>query len=146
MGLLDTALGMLGGSQSEPDQPGNSQPALLQTVLAMLSNNSGEGGGLGGLIGQFNNAGLGNIVSSWIGTGENLPISAQQIQDALGGHLGQVAESTGMSQGDTAQQLSQLLPGLVDKLTPNGELPQEGGDLGGLGNIGAILGQFTSKT
>lgn len=145
MGLLDAAMSMFGG-QSPSSDP---KAALLQAALSMLTNNQGgQGGGLGGLLNQFNQAGLGNIVSSWVGTGENQPISAQQIQDALGNsHLGQLAESAGLSQSDAAQHLSELLPGLIDKLTPNGQLPESGsgGGFGDLSNIASILGQFTAK-
>jgi len=144
MGLLDAALGMFGGQSSSSDP----KAALLQAALSMLANNQAQGGGLSGLLEQFNQAGLGNIVSSWIGTGQNLPISAQQVQDALGGsHLGQLADSAGLSQDDAAQHLSELLPGLVDKLTPNGQLPEAGNNaaFADLNNIASMLGQFTAK-
>ena len=132
MGLLDIALGMLGGNAQQPDDP---KAALLQAAIGMLSNS----GGLQGVIGSLQNAGLGDALASWIGTGQNMPVSGEQIQQALGngGQLEQLAQATGLSNSDTANQLSEMLPGLIDKITPNGELPQ-----GGLGDLGGILGQL----
>jgi uncharacterized protein YidB (DUF937 family) len=147
MGLLDAALGMMNG-QGGTSSSADPKAALLQAAIAMLTNSQGQGGGLSGLLNQFNKAGLGNIVSSWIGTGHNMPISADQIRDALGGsHLGQLADSAGLSQDDAAQHLSEILPGLVDKLTPNGQLPQADNNaaFGDLNNIASMLGQFTEK-
>ena len=119
MGLLDTALGMLGGN----NQANDPKAMLIQAAIGLLSNQQ-QGGGLQNLLGAFQNAGLGSIVSSWVSTGQNLPISADQIQQALGGgHLSQLASASGLSHEDTAQQLSDLLPGLIDKMTPNGQVP-----------------------
>jgi len=77
-----------------------------------------------------------------VGTGANLPISAEQLQSVLGGDtLGRLAEQTGLSHSDLGQQLSQLLPQVVDHLTPNGELPAGGADLGSMvsGLLGGLL-------
>jgi uncharacterized protein YidB (DUF937 family) len=93
----------------------------------MLSNNQQGGSGLAGLLGQFQQAGLGNVAQSWIGKGENLPISGDQLQQILGsGQIGQIAQQLGLSNEQTSGQLADLLPGLIDKLTPNGEAPQQG--------------------
>ncbi|MBX9901384.1 MAG: YidB family protein [Burkholderiaceae bacterium] len=135
MGLLDTALGMLGGN----NQANDPKAMLIQAAIGLLSNQQ-QGGGLQNLLGAFQNAGLGSIVSSWVGTGQNLPISADQIQQALGGgHLSQLAEASGLSHEDTAQHLSDLLPGLIDKMTPNGQVPDHA-------NIdpAALMQQFSS--
>ena len=81
-------------------------------------------GGLGGLLNQFQQSGLGNIMKSWIGTGPNQPVSPNQVGSALGPNIIKVlAEKTGMSEQELTAQLSQILPGVVDKLTPNGRLP-----------------------
>ena len=132
MGLLDIALDMLGGNEQQPNDP---KAALLQAAIGMLSNS----GGLQGLMGSLQNAGLGDALASWIGTGQNMPVSGEQIQQALGsgGQLEQLAQATGLSNSDAASQLSEMLPGLIDKITPNGELPQ-----GRLGDLGGILGQL----
>jgi len=131
MGLLDSVLGSLtkGGSGS-----GNQ---LLDAVLSMVSNP--DTGGLSGLLARFQESGLGNLADSWVSTGRNLPISADQIQDALGsGQLGAIAEKLGLSQGDAASKLAELLPGVVDKLTPNGQVPDAGG-------LGDLLGSLAKR-
>lgn len=120
MGLLDAALGMLNGNQHQGNDP---KAMLIQAAFGMLSNQQ-QGGGLQDLIEAFQNAGLGEVVSSWVGTGQNLPISATQIQQALGdGQLAQLAESAGISHEDAAGHLAQMLPGLIDHLTPDGQVP-----------------------
>ncbi len=140
MGLLDSILGsVLGGGQNQ----NSGQAALINAVIQMIANKGGSGamgnamnsggggglGGLGGLIGALTQGGLGNVASSWVGTGQNLPISPEQLQNALGGGggglLAQIAQQAGMSHGDAASGLSQVLPGLIDKLTPDGQLPQQ---------------------
>lgn len=139
MGLLDIALGALSGNAQQSDDP---KAALLQAAIGMLTN----GGGLQGLMGSLQNAGLGDALASWISTGQNMPVSGEQIQQALGngGQLEQLAQAAGLSSGDTASQLSELLPGLIDKITPNGEVPQgERADLGGI--LGQLLGGLKSS-
>lgn len=140
MGLLDSILGsVLGGGQNQ----NSGQAALINAVIQMIANKGGGGmgsalnsggggglGGLGGLIGALTQGGLGNVASSWVGTGQNLPISPEQLQSALGGGAGggllaQIAQQAGLSHSDAASGLSQVLPGLVDKLTPDGQLPQQ---------------------
>jgi uncharacterized protein YidB (DUF937 family) len=143
MGLLDSVLGgMLGGGQQ---QQGGGAGALINIVAGMLANShggpnaaGGGGGGLGGLAEQFQKGGLGDVMNSWIGKGENLPIAPDQLGNVLGGDLlGKLTQHTGMGQDDLLGQLSQLLPQMVDKATPDGQIPS-----GGLGDIGAILGKL----
>jgi len=136
MSLLDTALGMLGNAQQ---RSGDTQGNLVQAALGMLSQTQ-NGGGLQGLIGAFQNAGLGEVIASWVGTGQNLPISSEQIQQALGGgHLNQLAEASGLSHSDAAGGLAAILPGLIDQLTPNGQVA----DVDNI-NPTAMLQQFSS--
>jgi uncharacterized protein YidB (DUF937 family) len=79
---------------------------------------------------NFHDKGLGGLVTSWVGTGQNLPISADQIQHVLGSaQVQQLAAKVGISPEAASSQLSQLLPTIVDKLTPNGQMPQSGGNL-----------------
>ena len=133
MGLLDSVLGSLsqGGSGSGSGNP------LLQAVLSMV--NDPNSGGLGGLLAKFQEHGLGNIADSWVSTGKNLPISGDQIQEALGaGQLGAIAQQLGMSQGDVSSKLAELLPGVVDNLTPNGQVPD-------MGSLGGLLGSLTKR-
>ena len=144
MGLLDSVLGMAQQALSEPGTGGGGTPDVLQAALGMLGGNDAAGGGLGGLSGlvqAFEQGGLGNVVQSWIGTGQNLPISGEQLQAVLGGEngpLAQIAAKLGMNPADVAGQLSQLLPQLVDTATPKGQLPQGGG----LGALAGLASQF----
>lgn len=121
MGLLDGLVGSLMGGQ----QQGGNSP-LMQMALQMLSNqgNAGGAGGLGGLVNAFQNAGMGEQLKSWIGTGENLPISADQLTAALGSDkIRDIASQLGMSHGEVSGGLADMLPQLIDKLSPNGQLP-----------------------
>jgi uncharacterized protein YidB (DUF937 family) len=164
MGLLDSMLGAAlnqGGGQSQGGgglggvlgsmlgggQGGGGQAALLNIVLEMLANKGGGaagGGGMGGLgdlLSKFQQGGLGDIASSWVGKGENMPISGDQLQSVLGSDMiASIAAQLGMSHGDTASQLSQLLPEVVDRVTPQGQVPDNG-----LGDISDLLSQFTQR-
>lgn len=142
MGLLDSVVGALAGGQGG----GGGNSALLNMVVGMLANNSQAGGlgGLGGLVAKMQQGGLGDVVNSWVGTGENLPISPDQISNVLGNDtLAGLAQQLGVGQGDLAGQLSQMLPQVVDKLTPNGAVPE--GGLGNLGDIGSMLGGLLKR-
>ncbi len=123
MGLLDDALKSATGTATTTD---GSQSSLASAVLSMLSSN--ESGGISGLATQFAAKGLGHIVSSWIGTGPNLPISPEQLQSVFGSEqVRTIAAKAGISPEAAQTGLAQVLPQLVDKMTPNGEVPQ--GDL-----------------
>lgn len=103
-----------------------SQPSLASAALSMLSNS--QTGGISGLAEQFAGQGLGHIVSSWIGTGQNLPITPEQLQKVLGSEQVQaIAAKVGMSPDEVNTGLAQILPQIVDHLTPNGQVPR--GDL-----------------
>ena len=81
-------------------------------------------GGLGGLLEKLQKEGLGNAINSWIGRGENQPVSPGQLGSALGPDIIKtLAQRSGMSEEEITRQLSQILPGVVDKLTPQGRLP-----------------------
>jgi uncharacterized protein YidB (DUF937 family) len=84
-------------------------------------------GGLGGLLEKFQQSGHGDVAKSWIGTGQNQPIPPGSLGSALGPSIIKtLSEKTGLSEQQVTAQLSQLLPGLVDKLTPQGRLPTHG--------------------
>jgi uncharacterized protein YidB (DUF937 family) len=127
MGLLDSLLGsVLGGDKSN---------VLAKLAGDFISNHS-SGSGLAGLVQQFQQKGFGDIVSSWVGTGQNQAISAEQIQQALGSEqIQQFAQQAGMQSSEVSSALAQLLPQVVDKLTPNGQLPAQGDLQSMLGNI-----------
>ena len=141
MGLLDSMLGSVLGSQSGAQAaPGGD--ALAQVLGGLLSGGGGSGGGLGGLVEQFLRAGLGEVIGSWISTGRNLPVSAEQIGQVLGSDtVAQIAQRLGVDPAQAAGQLSHLLPEVIDRLTPNGQLPAQAGagapDL--LGMLGGLL-------
>ena len=123
MGLLDDVLGMagMGGASAQPQQHAGALGMLLDYI------NSPQVGGISGLQQMFQQKGLGGIVSSWIGTGQNLPISADQLQSVLHGNtLQEIAAKTGMDSGQLTSILSTMLPTVVDKLTPNGQVPDSG--------------------
>lgn len=136
MGLLDSVIGALGQARGGS----GGQPDLMNLVVGLLANNA-PGGGLGGLLQRAQQAGLGDIVQSWIGSGQNLPVSAPQLQSMLGDDLlGKLAGQLGVSSGDAAGQLSQVLPQLVDQLTPQGRMPE-----GGLGDVGGLLASLLKR-
>ncbi len=121
MGLFDQVAGALAASQSG----GNGN--LLATIMQLV--NDPKHGGLQGLVQSFQQGGLGEIVNSWVSTGQNLPISAEQITSVLGGSsLQDIAAKLGVSPDQAAGSLAEILPQAVDTLTPNGQIPQ-GGDL-----------------
>jgi uncharacterized protein YidB (DUF937 family) len=123
MGLLDNILGqVLGGAQ-----PGQQQ-SLANAVMKMLGNQSA--GGIGGLLKMFTQQGFGDQVQSWIGTGQNRPITPDQITAALGkDRVAQIARESGVETNAASAGLAELIPGFVDRLTPNGQLPQQQSDL-----------------
>jgi uncharacterized protein YidB (DUF937 family) len=153
--LLQAVIAMLaqgglsgsGGAQSGGGGLGGMLGGALGGALGGGSGGSsggGLGGGLGGLVRQFEQAGMGDVVGSWIGTGQNLPISADQLGSVLGPDvLSQLAKQVGMSQGEVGGQLSELLPQLVDKLTPNGNLADVSES--GLGDLGSVLERFSKR-
>jgi uncharacterized protein YidB (DUF937 family) len=84
------------------------------------------GGGLGGLLERFQNSGRGDIADSWVGHGENRPISPHELGDTLGDDTVEtLSRETGMPRGDLLSHLSEVLPGVVDKLTPQGRRPDD---------------------
>ncbi|MFN7644031.1 MAG: YidB family protein [Burkholderiales bacterium] len=133
MSLMDSLLGSLGGALGGQAPQGN---PMLQAAMALLAGGQqGGAGGLADLVSAFTKGGLGDVVQSWIGTGQNLPISPEQLQQVLGGDtVAGLARQLGLSPQDASQGLAGLLPQLVDQLTPQGQLPQNG-----LGDIASIM-------
>lgn len=122
MGLLDDVTKLAGGLGG--GVTGNS--ALLKGVLQMLG--PGEaGGGLASIVQGFAKSGLGDAAASWVSTGQNLPISPDQLQQGLGaGRVKQLAQASGLTEGAAASALAGLLPTIIDRLTPDGAVPQAG--------------------
>lgn len=122
MGLLDQITGALGGQMGG----GSGQNPMMQLVMQLLQNHPG---GLQGLIEQFTRAGLGQQASSWVSTGQNLPISPDDLMKVFGGAGGgplqDLLAKLGMDQGQAMSGLAQTLPGVVDRLTPNGSIQDD---------------------
>jgi uncharacterized protein YidB (DUF937 family) len=122
MGLFDEALNLVKGQMGDTAAEG--QSGLMGVVMGLVN----QQGGLGGLVSQLTQGGLGNAVSSWVGTGANQAVSGDAIQQALGSDkIQELAAKAGISSEALSSGLAQMLPGVVDKLTPNGEVPS--GDL-----------------
>src|SRR4051812_27099542 len=84
-------------------------------------------GGIDGLVHKFEQAGLGDVAKSWVGTGSNKSVSPDQVKDALGQQqLEQVANEAGVSTDEAAAGLSKVLPDAVDNVTPSGQVPSAG--------------------
>jgi uncharacterized protein YidB (DUF937 family) len=121
--LKELLRNLLGGGTPTPHS------GLLESGIKVLLDPKGPTGGLSGLQKMFNDRGLGHILESWIGTGPNRRISAGQVKKGLGPDLlQQIAGAVGLSKGAASKQLANYLPNIINKLTPQGQIPQ-GGDL-----------------
>lgn len=125
MGLLDSVVGALGGKEQNP---------VMSLVMNLITNPSS--GGLAGLLQQFQTGGLGHLADSWVGTGQNLPISAEQIQSVLGSaQIQQWAGKVGIAPEALSGELAKLLPQAIDKVTPDGNVPDQSTLQQGLGGL-----------
>lgn len=114
MGFLDSALGSVLGSG------GSEQGALSQVIGSLLN----QHGGIGGLVAKLSQGGLGEQAKSWVGTGPNPPVTGPQITQALGGDsVAKVAQQLGLDPAKASALLAQVLPHVIDHLTPDGQLP-----------------------
>ncbi|MEZ4527627.1 MAG: YidB family protein [Desulfobacterales bacterium] len=121
MGLFDSIAEQFGTVLSDMDSRG--QGGLMEVIADLIGNS--EKNGIQGLINAFREKGLGDFISSWIGKGENQPISGDQLQAILGNEYVQAAaEKMGLSAEDLSGSLADLLPKVIDKLTPEGSLPE----------------------
>jgi uncharacterized protein YidB (DUF937 family) len=131
MDILNTIQSALGGGDKKDD--------LMSSVMGLL----GGQGGLQNLISQFGAKGLGNVIGSWVSTGKNLPISPEQIKGVLGNDtVKNIASKLGIDSNALTSQLSNLLPDVVDKLTPEGKVPE--GDIMSKG-MDLLGGLFSKK-
>ncbi len=137
MGLFNDVVSLIGKKLGGDSQ----QNSLIEQAMAMINNP--ETGGLSGLIEKFQKNGLGEVVSSWIGTGANQPISANQISNALGTeNITQMASNAGVSENQMSDGLASIIPQIIDKLTPDGKVP-EGGMLEN--SLSALAGKFLNR-
>lgn len=114
MGLLNDLAGSVLG--------GGSQNQLAELAMNLISNK--EEGGLNGLVKKFTENGLGDAISSWVGTDQNQAVSGDQIAGAIGSEqIAAIAQKLGIGSDEAANGLAGLLPGIIDKLTPDGQVP-----------------------
>lgn len=129
MGLLDSVAGAVLGKVM-----GGSQGGMAQIAMEMFN----QHGGVGGLVEKFQAGGLGDVAASWVGKGENLPISADQVASVLGnGQIAEMAAKFGISPEVLSSQIAEHLPTVVDKLTPNGAVEADSGNL-----LSTVLGML----
>ena len=130
MTLLPVVLSMLGNRGGGTSQPAGGRATgggLGGLLAAVLGGGAGGGatGGLGELLAQFQRAGFGAQADSWVSRGQNMPLPANAIEQVFGRNgLAEIARRTGLSEGDASRGLSQLLPEVVDRVTPEGQIPQ----------------------
>jgi len=137
MGLLDALLSGLSSPSSGGGGRSDLTP-LLQIAMQLLSSQGGQGG-LSGLAEQFQRAGLGPQMNSWISTGQNMSISPDQLQQVFGqGSMQQMASGSGLSVDQVSGGLSDLLPQMIDRLTPHGQIPASGID-GALSELSRMM-------
>ncbi len=118
MSLLDDVLTAAGGNSAQQTQNGTALAAIMHYI------NSPQVGGLAGLQNMFQQGGIGNILSSWVGNGQNMPVSASQLQNVLhSGALQEAAQKMGMDPTQLTGSMASLLPHLIDKLSPSGQMP-----------------------
>ncbi len=128
MGLFDSVAGAVLGKVM------GDKGGMAQIAMEMFS----QHGGIGGILDKFKAGGLGDVAASWVGKGENLPISADQISSVLGnGAIAEMAAKFGISPETLSAQIAQHLPTVVDKMTPNGSVEADSGNL-----LTTVLGMF----
>lgn len=121
MGFFDEARKIVGSKLAG----GEGESGLMEHVLGLVNNP--KTGGFQGLIQTFKSRGLGDVVSSWVGTGENKPVSGEQIESALGkDKIQEIAQKVGISDAEASSGLAAFLPQIIDKLTPEGKVPEGG--------------------
>lgn len=140
MGLLDQIGNAVGGALGKGQSGGQSggvSGVLVQQLIGMLS----TPGALSNLTNGFQNAGLGNVLQSWLSTGQNLPISGDQVKQVLGsGNVADLGVRAGLSESEASNALAGMLPQVIDKLSPSGKLPAQN-DLGSaLSSLGKLFG------
>jgi len=118
MGLLDQLAGSVLGQSGDAESA--SQTGIFDAIMSLISQ---QEGGLSGLVSQFQSGGLSDIVNSWVGRGENIPVSAEQLQSVLGNEqIAGIASKLGIDSNSAVSALAQFLPQVIDNLTPDGSL------------------------
>jgi uncharacterized protein YidB (DUF937 family) len=136
MGLFDSIAGQVVGALN--GGASGQQGGLLEVVSGLINNP--QTGGIQGLIVAFQQGGLGHVIGSWISTGQNLPITADQLQAVLGNEQVQaIAQKMGLPAQEIATQLAQFLPQAIDHVTPTGEVPQGDALQSAIGVLGGLF-------
>ena len=118
MGLLDSIMGTLGKGGGKD---------VMSQLATMLTGKGGDGMGLSRLLDQFKGAGMGDKAESWVSSGENQPLDPDEVEKAIGSErLAQMSKQTGESVGALKTDLSKMIPDAVNKLTPDGKMPNPG--------------------
>jgi uncharacterized protein YidB (DUF937 family) len=144
MGLLDSLMQQAGGLSGLAGLAAKNPRALAAAVSLLSTRDQSVGGvgGLGGVIEAFTKKGLGDMVSAWVATGPNPPVSAGQVSDVLGKDiLSQFAAKAGVPQGEAGGVLASLLPAVIDHLTPQGSVPGTNALESALGGLLAGIGK-----
>lgn len=128
MGMLDGLVGsVLGKVMGE-------KAGMAQVAMEMFNTN----GGVGGILEKFKTGGLADAAASWVGTGDNIPVSADQISSVLGNdQIAAMAEKFGIDPATLSAQIAEYLPSVVDKMTPNGAVEADSGNI-----LSSVLGMF----
>ena len=133
MGLFDSVLGAVMGNVTG----GGANSPMAQALQGLLQ----QHGGLGGLVGQLSQGGLAQQAQSWVGSGPNIAVTAEQVIAALGhGNVGQIAQQLGVDHQQAGGLLAQVLPQLINHLTPNGQLPAGSAQMPTTDVLGSALG------
>jgi len=133
MGFLDSVLGAV-----MTNTAGTGANSPMAQILQQLMQ---QHGGLGGLVGQLSQGGLAQQVQSWVGPGQNIAVSAEQVIAALGhGNVGNIAQQLGVDHQQAGGLLAQVLPEIINHLTPNGQLPPAGAPPHTADVLGSALG------
>jgi uncharacterized protein YidB (DUF937 family) len=124
--LLPVVLSMLSSGAQAGNRGGGTGGGIGDVLSQVLGGRAGSGGGgLGGLLDQFQRAGFGAQAGSWVGTGANQPIPADALGKVFGEDgIAEIARRAGLSPDDTSRGLAQVLPEVVDHVTPDGQLPE----------------------
>ncbi len=123
-GLVGSVLGKVMGEKA----------GMAQVAMEMFNTN----GGVGGILEKFKTGGLADAAASWVGTGDNIPVSADQISSVLGNdQIAAMAEKFGIDPATLSAQIAEYLPSVVDKMTPNGAVEADSGN-----TLSSVLGMF----
>jgi uncharacterized protein YidB (DUF937 family) len=134
MNLMDMAKGLMENALGN-----NNAGGMIQVVAQLIEKN----GGIQGLVQKFSQNGMGDVVQSWVSTGQNMPINASQIAQVFGNdQIAQIAKSLNLDSSAITGQLAQMLPNVIDKLTPDGQAPTGGVDMN---QIMSLAKSFLSK-